>query len=140
MADLDKAFKAFAKELKQVIKAATGEGGDPSKLPTLDSVGEIGEVSSEETKKKIAYMAELTATQVQYNNILGDTAAAGEALLKLEAHERECAQRMKNIQFQLDTVDKRLDQGMHKFKSIERLLWLLYPLILGLDVIGQKLI
>jgi hypothetical protein len=63
-----------------------------------------------------------------------------EALLKLDAHERECAQRMKNIQFQLDTVDKRLDQGMHKFKSIERLLWLLYPLILGLDVIGQKLI
>ena len=33
-----------------------------------------------------------------------------EALLKLDAHERECAQRMKNIQFQLDTVDKRLDQ------------------------------
>ena len=44
-----------------------------------------------------------------------------EALLKLEAHERECAQRMKNIQYQLDTVDRRLDQGMHKFKSIERL-------------------
>ena len=63
-----------------------------------------------------------------------------EALLKLDAHERECAQRMKNIQFQLDTVDKRLDQGMSKFKSIERLIWLLYPLILGLDVIGQKLI
>jgi hypothetical protein len=63
-----------------------------------------------------------------------------EALLKLDAHERECAQRMKNIQFQLDTVDKRLDQGMSKFKSIERLIWLLYPLILGLDVIGQKFI
>ena len=63
-----------------------------------------------------------------------------EALLKLDAHERECAQRMKNIQFQLDTVDKRLDQGMSKFKSIERLIWLLYTLILGLDVIGQKFI
>ena len=63
-----------------------------------------------------------------------------EALLKLDAHERECAQRMKNIQFQLDTVDKRLDQGMSKFKSIERLIWLLYPLILGVDVIGQKFI
>ena len=61
-----------------------------------------------------------------------------EALLKLDAHERECAQRMKNIQFQLDTVDKRLDQGMSKFKSIERLIWLLYPLILGLDVIGKN--
>ncbi len=63
-----------------------------------------------------------------------------EALLKLEAHERECAQRMKNIQFQLDTVDKRLDQGMHKFRNIERLLWLLFPLLLGLDVIGQRFI
>jgi len=63
-----------------------------------------------------------------------------EALLKLDAHERECAQRMKNIQFQLDTVDKRLDQGMHKFKNIERLLWLLYPMILGLDLIGKNFI
>jgi|TARA_R110002020_G_scaffold34704_1_gene105407 hypothetical protein len=63
-----------------------------------------------------------------------------EALLKLEAHERECAQRMKNIQFQLDTVDKRLDQGMHKFKSIERLLWLLFPVILGADAIAQNIL
>lgn len=63
-----------------------------------------------------------------------------EALLKLEAHERECAQRMKNIQFQLDTVDKRLEQGMHKFRSIERLLWLLFPAILGADAIAQNLL
>jgi hypothetical protein len=63
-----------------------------------------------------------------------------ESLLKLEAHERECAQRMKNIQFQLDTVDKRLDQGMHKFRNIERLLWLLFPVILGADAIAQNLL
>jgi len=63
-----------------------------------------------------------------------------EALLKLEAHERECAQRMKNIQFQLDTVDKRLEQGMHKFRNIERLLWLLFPAILGADAIAQNLL
>ena len=63
-----------------------------------------------------------------------------EALLKLEAHERECAQRMKNIQFQLDTVDKRLDQGMHKFRNIERLLWLLFPVILGADAIAQNIL
>jgi hypothetical protein len=62
------------------------------------------------------------------------------AMLKLEAHERECAQRMKNIQFQLDTVDKRLDQGMHKFRNIERLLWLLFPVILGADAIAQNLL
>jgi hypothetical protein len=52
-----------------------------------------------------------------------------ESLLKLEAHERECAQRMKNIQFQLDTVD-----------NIERLLWLLFPVILGADAIAQNLL
>jgi len=63
-----------------------------------------------------------------------------EALLKLEAHERECAARMENIQFQLNTVDKRLDQGMHKFRSIERLLWLLFPVILGADAIAQNLL
>ena len=62
------------------------------------------------------------------------------ALLKLDAHERECAERMKNIQFQLDTVDKRLDQGMHKFRSIERLLWLLFPVILGADAIAQNIL
>lgn len=61
-----------------------------------------------------------------------------EALYKIESHEKECALRMEHIQYQLNTVDKRLDQGMHKFKSIERLLWLLYPLILGLDVIGKN--
>jgi hypothetical protein len=47
---------------------------------------------------------------------------------------------MENIQDKLAVVDKRLDMGMDKFKNIERLLWLLYPLILGLDIIGQKLI
>ncbi len=63
-----------------------------------------------------------------------------EALHKLEAHERECAARMENIQDKLGVVDKRLDQGMDKFKNIERLLWLLYPMILGLDLIGKQLI
>jgi hypothetical protein len=60
------------------------------------------------------------------------------ALYKIESHEKECALRMEHIQYQLNTVDKRLDQGMNKFKSIERLLWLLYPMILGLDLIGKN--
>lgn len=63
-----------------------------------------------------------------------------EALYKIESHEKECALRMEHIQYQLNTVDKRLDQGMHKFKNIERLLWLLYPMILGLDLIGKNFI
>ncbi len=63
-----------------------------------------------------------------------------EALYKIESHEKECALRMEHIQYQLNMVDKRLDQGMHKFKNIERLLWLLYPMILGLDLIGKNFI
>ena len=63
-----------------------------------------------------------------------------EALYKIESHEKECALRMEHIQYQLNTVDKRLDQGMHKFKNIERLLWFLYPMILGLDLIGKNFI
>jgi len=47
---------------------------------------------------------------------------------------------MDDNKYQLNTVDKRLDQGMHKFKNIERLLWLLYPMILGLDLIGKNFI
>ena len=63
-----------------------------------------------------------------------------EALYKIESHEKECALRMEHIQYQLNTVDKRLDQGMHKFKNIERPLWLLYPMMLGIDLIGKNFI
>lgn len=63
-----------------------------------------------------------------------------ESLLKLEAHERECAVRMENIHRRLNEVDKRLDMGMVKFKSIERLIWTLYPVVIGLDVIGKNII
>ena len=52
-----------------------------------------------------------------------------EALIKLEAHERECAIRY-------EYIEKRLDEGSAKFKRLELILWGLYGLIaasLGVD-------
>jgi len=60
-------------------------------------------------------------------------ATVKEALLKLEAHERECAVRMQNI-------DKRLEQGSVRFKKSEMMLWGMYPLIIGLFVIDKGLL
>jgi|TARA_R110002126_G_scaffold57929_1_gene153259 hypothetical protein len=59
-------------------------------------------------------------------------ATVKEALLKLEAHERECAVRMQNI-------EKRLDEGSVRFKKSEMMLWGMYPLIIGLFVIEKGL-
>ena len=52
-----------------------------------------------------------------------------EALIKLEAHEREHAVRY-------EYIEKRLDEGSAKFKRLELILWGLYGLIaasLGVD-------
>ena len=47
---------------------------------------------------------------------------AKEALIKVEAHEKECAVRYQNI-------EKRLDEGTLKFRRIEYILWGLYGLV-----------
>ena len=57
-------------------------------------------------------------------------ATVKEALLKLEAHERECAVRMENI-------EKRLEEGSERFKKSEMMLWGMYPLIFGLFLIER---
>ena len=57
-------------------------------------------------------------------------ATVKEALLKLEAHERECAVRMENI-------EERLDDGSERFKKSEMMLWGMYPLIIGLFLIER---
>tara|TARA_R110000803_G_scaffold35164_1_gene76251 strand:+ start:2158 stop:2340 length:183 start_codon:yes stop_codon:yes gene_type:complete len=57
-------------------------------------------------------------------------ATVKEALLKLEAHERECAVRMKSI-------EQRLDDGSERFKKSEMMLWGMYPLIIGLFLIER---
>tara|TARA_Y100000592_G_scaffold5543_1_gene7985 strand:- start:413 stop:598 length:186 start_codon:yes stop_codon:yes gene_type:complete len=55
------------------------------------------------------------------------------ALSKIEAHERECAIRY-------EYIEKRLDEGSHKFKRLETLIWGVYPFILGSIVITKFLV
>ena len=57
-------------------------------------------------------------------------ATVKEALLKLEGHERECAVRYHNI-------ERRLDEGQQKFAKLQSALWGIYPLIIGLFVVGK---
>ena len=51
-------------------------------------------------------------------------------LAEINAHERECALRYLYI-------EKRLDEGSEKFKKLERLLWGVYPFILGSIVLTK---
>jgi hypothetical protein len=57
-------------------------------------------------------------------------ATVKEALLKLEGHERECAIRYENI-------ERRLEEGQDKFQRIQNGLWGIYPLIIGLFIVGK---
>ena len=59
-------------------------------------------------------------------------ATVKEALLKLEAHERECAVRMEAIEDKFKAIEKRLDEGSVRFKKAEMMVWGMYPLIIGL--------
>ena len=60
-----------------------------------------------------------------------------EALLKLEAHERECAVRMEAIEDKFKAIEKRLDEGSVRFKKAEMMVWGMYPLIIGLFLIER---
>jgi len=66
-------------------------------------------------------------------------ATVSEALLKLEAHERECAVRMVSIDEKFQNIEKRLDEGSLRFKKSEMMLWGMYPLIIGLFLV-EKLV
>ena len=46
-------------------------------------------------------------------------------LLKLEGHERECA-----VRYQM--IERRLEEGNHRFRRIETMLWGLYGLVVAL--------
>ena len=64
-------------------------------------------------------------------------ATVSEALLKLEAHERECAVRMVSIDVKFQNIEKRLDEGSIRFKKSEMMLWGMYPLIIGLFLVEK---
>ena len=57
---------------------------------------------------------------------------AQEALSEIKAHQRECAVRYENI-------EKRLDEGSEKFKRLERLIWGVYPFMVGAIVLTKFL-
>jgi hypothetical protein len=59
-------------------------------------------------------------------------ATVREALLKLEAHERECAVRMKAIEEKFERIEKRLDDGSAKFDRFDLVARGMYVLIIGL--------
>ena len=64
-------------------------------------------------------------------------ATVKEALLKLDAHERECIVRMKSIDDKFHHIEKRLDAGSVRFKKTEMMVWGMYPLIIGLFLIER---
>ena len=64
-------------------------------------------------------------------------ATVSEALLKLEAHERECAVRMISLDEKFQSIEKRLDEGSVRFKKSEMMLWGMYPLIIGLFLVEK---
>jgi hypothetical protein len=59
-------------------------------------------------------------------------ATVKEALLKLEAHERECAVRMQAIEEKFERIEKRLDDGSAKFDRFDLVARGMYVLIIGL--------
>ena len=66
-----------------------------------------------------------------------DMATVKEALLMLDAHERECAVRMESIDDKFKHIEKRLDEGSIRFKKAEMMVWGMYPLIIGLFLIER---
>lgn len=56
---------------------------------------------------------------------------AEEALKKIEIHEAECKVLRQMIDSRLENIEKRLDSGQARFARIERMIWAIYPLIIG---------
>jgi hypothetical protein len=59
-------------------------------------------------------------------------ATVKEAITRLEAHEKECLIRYKNI-------EKQLDAGNKKFDKLDMRLWILYPLVLASPLLERFL-
>lgn len=56
---------------------------------------------------------------------------ADEALKRIEIHEAECKVMRQMIDSRLESIEKRLDNGQQRFNRIERMIWAIYPLIVG---------
>jgi|TARA_R110000796_G_C14226620_1_gene395374 hypothetical protein len=59
-------------------------------------------------------------------------ATVKEAILRIEAHEKECGIRYRSI-------EEKLSEGSEKFKRLEMMLWGIYPFIVGVFIAGKFL-
>lgn len=53
-----------------------------------------------------------------------------ETITRLEAHEQECAIRYQNI-------ERRLDDGKQRFDKLEKMLWMMYPMIIAVFSVAK---
>tara|TARA_R110000803_G_C11877345_1_gene309255 strand:- start:335 stop:526 length:192 start_codon:yes stop_codon:yes gene_type:complete len=52
------------------------------------------------------------------------------ALIRIEAHEKECVVRY-------EYIEKRLDEGAQRFKRLEAIIWGVYPFIVGSIILSK---
>jgi len=53
-----------------------------------------------------------------------------DTITRMAAHEQECAIRYANI-------EKRLDAGTQRFDKLERMLWMMYPMIISIFAVAK---
>jgi hypothetical protein len=53
-----------------------------------------------------------------------------DTITRMEAHEKECAIRYANI-------ERRLDDGKQRFDKLERMLWMMYPMIISIFAVAK---
>jgi len=51
-------------------------------------------------------------------------------ITRLESHEKECAIRYQNI-------ERRLEDGKQRFDKLERMLWMMYPMIIAVFSVAK---
>ena len=52
------------------------------------------------------------------------------SLIRIEAHEKECAIRY-------EYIERRLEEGAQRFKRLEAIIWGVYPFIVGSIVLSK---
>ena len=53
-----------------------------------------------------------------------------DTITRMEALEKECAIRYANI-------ERRLDDGKQRFDKLERMLWMMYPMIISIFAVAK---
>lgn len=53
-----------------------------------------------------------------------------DTITRMEAHETLCAERYSSI-------ERRLDDGAQRFNKLERMLWMMYPMIISIFAVAK---